>query len=847
MLPPLDHDEARRELTGLLDGSIGAVPLALLVEHLMSIYADAGWPVLRDAALAVCRRAGSMEVESLEVAERPKGRTGLGRYRTRRRREPARPYRTHLHGLAPLHVSCDCPDYLKGGLGLCKHGLAVLHDLGSRPRVLARAALQPTAFPAVYWHPIQPLQGPSDRLALLRAPDLAALPKPIRALLGPADAAHARLRASSLRTPAARRHTLELLKALVDEPAADPALAAIVHDELADQDRTDRLLLPPATVRKLLRGFRLGLYPYQHEAVRRFLASGRMLLADDMGLGKTVQAAAIGHLLVESERLRRILVIAPASLKSQWVREWRKATPVPIVDVEGGPSQRAELYASTTVGVLVANYEQAFRDLPQMQAWAPELVVLDEAQRIKNWHTRTAQTIKRLEAPYRLVLTGTPLENRLDELASIMDWVDPHAMAPKWRLGAVHQVIADGAREVVGVQNLDTLRARLAPRMVRRRRADILHELPSKTHTTVPVELTEAQRVEHDELNLPIARLVAQARRRPLTHAEFLRLMSLLNTQRIIANGLAQLNFEAVWPGLSPSGAEPATLRALATPKLEHLRELVQSLVVEQGRKVVVFSQWRRMLSLAHWSIGDILQGRGHRAAFFTGREPRKRRTQNVVEFHDDPGVSVLLCTDAGGVGLNLQRAASCCINLELPWNPAVLEQRIARIHRLGQTEPVDAYTLVTEGSIEERIASVVAHKRALFDGLFDGESDEVRFSEATGFLSTLGRLYEAEAPVADLDEAIDATAGPVSAEDAHVQQIVAAADEASDVVASSPGLLDAGDIRRMFSELKIEARADGGVRIDASPRAAQTLGALFSGMASLLERAATVGAPPSP
>lgn len=102
----------------------------------------------------------------------------------------------------------------------------------------------------------------------------------------------------------------------------------------------------------------------------------------------------------------------------------------------------------------------------------------------------------------------------------------------------------------------------------------------------MPVELTEAQRVEHDELNLPIARLVAKARRRPLTHAEFLRLMSLLNTQRIIANGLAQLNFEAVWPGLPPGGAESATLRALATPKLEHLRELVQSLVVEQGRKV---------------------------------------------------------------------------------------------------------------------------------------------------------------------------------------------------------------------------------------------------------------------
>ncbi len=840
MTAPLDHDEARRELTSMLDGSVGAIPLPWLVEHLMSSYADAGWPLLRDAGLALRRRATSVELEQLELAERPKARAVAGRYRTRRHGERPRPYHTHLHTLEPLHVACDCPDYLKGGLGLCKHGLTVLSYLGARPRVLARAHAQPSAPPPVHWHPIPPLLGALDRLAAIRFSDPAALPKPLRALVTRASAsAPGRLRPASLRSPAARRGTLEQLVALVERHDPDPALAAIVREAEAEQDRNDRLLLPVATQRKILRRFGLALYPYQLAAVRTFLATGRMLLADDMGLGKTIQAAAIAHLLVESGRISRVLIIAPASLKSQWVREWRKATPVPIEDVEGGPAQRAEQYASTTTGALVANYEQVLRDLPQMQGYAPELIILDEAQRIKNWQTRTAQTIKRLDCPYRLVLTGTPLENRLDELASIMDWVDPTVMAPKWRLAATHQVTQDGSREVVGVQNLDTLRARLAPRMVRRRRADILHELPPRTNTTVPVELTNAQRIEHDELNLPVARLLAQARRRPLAHAEFLRLMSLLNTQRIIANGLAQLRFEAVWPSLTPGGAQPATLQALATPKLEHLRELVHSLVVEQGRKVVVFSQWRRMLSLAQWSIGDILEGHGHRAAFFTGRESRKRRTSNVVEFHDDPAVSVLLCTDAGGVGLNLQRAASCCINLELPWNPAVLEQRIARIHRMGQIAPVDTYTLVTEGSIEERIASVVATKRALFDGLFDGQSDELRFSESTSFLSTLGRLYDAETAPADPDELLDTGDDSDSAQDVHVEQLVTAADETADASPASQALLEAVDIRRLFSELEIIPRSDGGIRIDASPRAAQTLGALFSGMASLLERAA--------
>src|SRR5207244_403238 len=133
----------------------------------------------------------------------------------------------------------------------------------------------------------------------------------------------------------------------------------------------------------------------------------------------------------------------------------------------------------------------------------------------------------------------------------------------------------------------------------------------------------------------------------------------------------------------------------------------------------------------------------GLRAAFFTGAESRKRRAQNIVDFHDDPAVRVLFLTDAGGVGLNLQRAASCCINVELPWNPAVLEQRIGRIHRLGQRDPIDVYNLVGQNCIESRIAGLVEDKRALFTGLFDGASDEIRFERSTSFLSRLERLVE--------------------------------------------------------------------------------------------------------
>ncbi len=397
----------------------------------------------------------------------------------------------------------------------------------------------------------------------------------------------------------------------------------------------------------------------------RFLTAERLLLADDMGLGKTVQAAAACHALHRSGHVQRGLVITPASLKGQWKHEWNATTKIPVAVVDGSPADRARAYVETTDGFLIVNYEQLLRDLDEILAWDPQIVVLDEAQRIKNWATKTATYVKRLEPRYRLVLTGTPMENRLEELASIMDWVDDHALEPKWRLAPLHSVSADGAREVVGARHLGTLRERLAPSLLRRVRSDVLSQLPPRD----------------------------------------------------------------------------ALLRSLSSPKLAEARALLSTLAIEQGRKVVVFSQWRRMLQLVHWAVGDLLDTADVQAMFLTGRESSRRRTRNLVEFHDDPNARILFASDAGGVGLNLQRAASACVLLDLPWNPAVLEQRVGRIYRLGQKHPIDVYSLVSSDSIEERIASLVADKRALFRGLFDGTGDDVRFERSGSFLDKVSKL----------------------------------------------------------------------------------------------------------
>jgi len=274
--------------------------------------------------------------------------------------------------------------------------------------------------------------------------------------------------------------------------------------------------------------------------------------------------------------------------------------------------------------------------------------------------------------------------------------------------------------------------------------------------------------------------------------------------------------------------------------------------------------------------VNDLLAEERLRAGFFTGAEGQKRRTQNIVEFHDDPSFRILFASDAGGVGLNLQRASNCVINLELPWNPAVLEQRIGRVYRIGQDQPIDVYNLVCEEGIESRIAGIVDSKQAFFKGLFDGDSDAIRFDQSSSFLARMERIYgaelqrptgdgEAEAsaveadtdtddgfddevsdpfePVLDAaDESDDATlAAPPTTAPEPAPEPAPAPPSAPPAVATSSSAAPAPvDVRGLFSRLQVRRESDGRVVIEAPPEAASALSALFEGMAAMLQSLAS-------
>ena len=451
------------------------------------------------------------------------------------------------------------------------------------------------------------------------------------------------------------------------------------------------------------------LYGYQEEGLLHLTFGRRTLLADDMGLGKTVQAIAAAALLKQLRDIQHVLIVCPASLKHQWAREIQRFTSLSVQVIEGNPIQRRSLYRDLQF-FNVINYELVRFDEEEITRREFDLVILDEAQRIKNWRTKTADKVKRLRSPYAFVLTGTPLENRLDELYSVLQFIDPTILGPLWRFNQRYYETErrpSGSYKVLGYKNLDELRHRIAPYVLRRVREEVLLDLPERIDSNFFVEMTDPQWSAYAEYEQRVAQLMARAKRRPLTPKEHNILLGALVKMRLICNALALHD-----PEIKPQDREKTS------PKLRELRVILDEEIASNGRKAILFSQWTRMLDLTEPALERLKLG----WVKLTGDVPTKKRGALIEQFFEDPRCKVFLSTDAGGVGLNLQ-AASMVVNLDLPWNPAVLSQRIARAHRHGQRHVVNVINLIAKGTIEERMLDTLAAKRAVFDAAFNEES----------------------------------------------------------------------------------------------------------------------------
>jgi superfamily II DNA or RNA helicase len=505
----------------------------------------------------------------------------------------------------------------------------------------------------------------------------------------------------------------------------------------------------------LTRLLKVKLYPYQAEGALFAARAGRALIGDEMGLGKTIQAIAAAELFARHFGVSRVLVVCPTSLKHQWKNEFSRFTEREV-QVIGGLRPKREAAYRDEVFCKITHYETLARDADLIDAWAPELVIADEAQRIKNWNTIAARALKRIASPYAIVLTGTPLENRLEELISIVQFVDRHRLGPTWRLLDEHQK-RDEAGRIIGYHGLDHIGQTLAPVMLRRRKAEVLTQLPERVDSRIFVPLTPQQRRHHDENGDIVARIVSRWRKTGyLSDSDQKRLQICLQFMRMACNSTWLIDKE------SDHGH-----------KVDELMTVLDELFEDPGAKAVVFSQWLGTHELIQRRLGTGAGRRDWGHVLFSGHVPGEQRGALVEQFHQDTNCRLFLSTDAGGVGLNLQHAAAVVVNMDLPWNPAVLEQRIGRVHRMGQSRGVQVINFVGQGSIEEGMLSVLAFKKSLFAGVLDGGASEVflQGTKLSQFMKSVeqvaGAMGEAEtdpeeaSPLASGSTAAPAAAAP--------------------------------------------------------------------------------------
>jgi superfamily II DNA or RNA helicase len=605
-------------------------------------------------------------------------------------------YRLAIRGNAPGDNFCSCPDFSINNLGTCKHLEFTLARLNKRPG--AKKAFK-TGFTPPYSE-VFVHYGLKREIRLKTGLNA---PPDLRALGRSYFDAHGRLRPERVgrftgfidSARGIKDHEVRCyddVLALVAEHQDEEHRKGIVADKLGQG-------IQSPVFHKILK---TSLYPYQKEGALFAAAAGRCLIGDDMGLGKTVQALAASELMHRLFHIGKVLIVAPTSLKHQWRTEIERFTGRTVVVVEGTNSERTRLYKEESY-FKVINYEVVFRDTGLIKAWAPDLIVLDEAQRIKNWNTRTAKSVKLLESPFAVVLTGTPLENKIEELHSLMEFIDRRHFGPLYLFAHNHRV-TDATGKVTGYRKLNSIRESLKGVMLRRTKNEVLRQLPERTDKNFFVTLTQEQFAVHDEYREVVARLVAKWRRfRFLCDADQKRLLSALTLMRMVSDNTYLVD-----------------KKTIHGPKIEELEIILKELVVEGGEKVVIFTQWLKMAEL----VREILKRNKIGYTQLHGGIPSKNRRDLITKFREDPDCKVFLSTDAGGVGLNLQ-SGSVVINVDIPWNPAVLEQRIGRVHRMGQKKPVRVINFVTSGSIEERILELLKFKRSVFAGALDADGQD--------------------------------------------------------------------------------------------------------------------------
>ena len=434
----------------------------------------------------------------------------------------------------------------------------------------------------------------------------------------------------------------------------------------------------------------MTLFPYQRDIFGKMVVAKRAICSMVMGAGKTITALACYAWIRKYHKPNaKMLVICPKSLRIQWANEINREIGLDCTQV----MRESDLNRNTPV--FIATYQWYARNKELFLDRNFDVLVADEIQYVRNSESKTWKALSKIRSEYFYGLSGTVIENRLDDLYSIMHIVAPGTLGPRWRFNSDFQNLESISKDRIqyfGIKNVEQLHHKLRNSVFSYNRLS----LPNIEYVTLQTSLSHDELEIHDEYMEKAKMIVARANGSP-TAAQKMIIQGLLVKARQACNALELVNKEY---NNTPSD------------KIVKFLELVNRICVRQNEKLVVFSEWTEMLALCKRFLP-----RGIGYVSYTGAQSAEKRAANLARFQNDPNCKIFFSSDAGGIGLDgLQLVSHNVVHLELPWNPSRLDQRTGRVWRTRQTKPVNCYYIVSNGGIEQHIQGILDNKRNIRD-----------------------------------------------------------------------------------------------------------------------------------
>jgi len=433
----------------------------------------------------------------------------------------------------------------------------------------------------------------------------------------------------------------------------------------------------------------LGLYPYQKVGSAFLTRIGSGLLGDCVGSGKTLMVLAV----IQHTNAQRVLVFCPSSVKYQWQSEIEKFLGEKVVSqvIDGDKKKRIEQWRAPA-RVFIVNYELLLRDFNEMnREW--DYVIADEATRISNPQAKQSKLIKKLKAKHRIAMTGTPISNRANEVWNVIDFCQPGVMGSYWSFLQKY-CLKNQWGGIYGYQNMNELKQILKRYMIRRTKDEILPDLPEKTHIEIPFELCEQERELYKKIKEEI-----------LFEIDKTDINKLENPTTIQYTLTKMLRLQQLTASMELLG------ESQTSSKIAILKDLLPTMVTDDV-KVVIFTKFSKFADIIERELAE------YKPLKITGEV--KERQPLIDKFNNEDENKVIIMTEAGAMGINLQYKASVIIHLDLPYSIAKMEQREGRVHRIGQKNPVFIYHLIARKTIDQHLKKILVKKQELKNELLD-------------------------------------------------------------------------------------------------------------------------------